>query len=291
MESLHETQKLIIKQKFEPLEALANAAANALDLDMLGGLGETANKYDVYTDNGGDKFRVIETSEYCGCTGRACCRPNHALQLHVYSPGDSTNSEVMFFDRPCKCGQCFSVCDICRQEMTVYDGPESKGNKIGYIKQPFMGGGLSPTVHIMDREGEDQEPVATVKANAVCCIGGLFCDHTFEVTDRDGRVIGKIIKTKPSDLGQFAKELASDADVFALEFVDQGADTKTKANMFAALHLIDYMFFENEGELKLDAVNQECSFKCCDLYCLGCVCPCTCNCGGKDEEEGGGSSE
>jgi hypothetical protein len=289
MESFHDTEKLIIKQKFEPLEALANAAANALDLDALGGLGEIANKYDVFTNDGGDKFRVIESSEYCGCTGRACCRPNHALQLHVFAPGESTDTEVMFFDRPCKCGQCCAFCDICRQEMHVFDGPESKGNRIGYIKQPFMGGGLSPTLHIMERE-EDEEPIATVKANAVCCIGGLCFDHTFEVTDGQGNVLGKIIKTKPSDLGQFAKELVSDADVFALEFNDKNMDVKKKANMFAALHLIDYMFFENEGEVKLDAVNQECSFKCCDLYCLGCVCPCTCTCGGNDDDydEGGG---
>lgn len=285
MESFQDTHKLIIKQKFEPLEALANAAANALDLDALGALGETANKYDVFTDDGGDKFRVIESSEYCGCTGRVCCRPNHELKLHVFAPGQSSSTEVMFFDRPCKCGQCCAFHDSCQQEMHVFDGPETMGNRIGYIKQPFMGGGLSPTVHIMDRE-DAEEPVATVKANAVCCIGGLFCDHTFEVTDPDGNVIGKIVKTKPSGFGQFAQELVSDADVFALEFTDPNLDNRKKANIFAALHLIDYMFFENEGELKLDAANQECSFKCCDLYCLGCVCPCNCNCGGKDEKEG-----
>eukprot|EP00980_Cylindrotheca_fusiformis_P024952 scaffold12769_cov141-Cylindrotheca_fusiformis.AAC.12 len=283
MEFFQDTEKLVIKQKFEPLEALANAAANALDMDMLGGLGETANKYDVFTDDGGDKFRVIETSEYCGCTGRACCRPNHELKLHVFAPGKSSSEEVMFFERPCKCGQCCACHNICMQEMHVFDGPEAMGNRIGYITQPFLGGGLSPTVHIMERE-EDEEPVATVTANAVCCIGGLCCDHTFEVTDAQGNVIGKIIKTKPSDIGQFAQELVSDADVFALE-VNKDLDVKRKANIFAALHLIDYMFFENEGEVKLDAANQECSFKCCDLYCFGCVCPCNCSCGGKDEEE------
>eukprot|EP00957_Ditylum_brightwellii_P005772 439751-Ditylum_brightwellii.AAC.1 len=78
-EALTETEKLLVKQKFEPLEALANAVANALDLDALGALGETANKYDVYTDDGGEKFKVIEKSEYL-C--RVCCAPNHALQLH-----------------------------------------------------------------------------------------------------------------------------------------------------------------------------------------------------------------
>ena len=286
MESLHDTKKLVIKQQFEAIEALANAGANAVGMGALGALGEIANKYDVFTDDGGDKFRVIESSDYCGFTGccptgRVCCRPNHKLQLHVYNPGEDNGKEAMWFDRPCKCGQCCSLCDICRQEMTVYNG-SGEGQPVGYIKQPLLGGGLSPTLEVMDRNGEGEEPVATIKANAVCCIGGLCCDHTFEVLDKNGKKIGRIIKTKPSDLGQFAKEMVSDADVFALEFDDQNLDVKMKANMFAALHLIDYMFFENEGELNIDVINKAISFKCCDLYCCGCTCPCACNCGGGD---------
>mmetsp|Transcript_27968 Transcript_27968/g.45400 ORF Transcript_27968/g.45400 Transcript_27968/m.45400 type:complete len:331 (-) Transcript_27968:85-1077(-) len=57
--------------------------------------------------------------------------------------------------------------------------------------------------------------------------------------------------------------------------------------MFGALYLIDYMFFENEGEGKVDLVNQECSFKCCDLYCCGCILPCHCNCGGGGGDDDG----
>ena len=90
METFAETHKLIIKQKFEPLEAMANAAANALDLDMLGGLGETANKYEVFTNDGGDKFRVIETSELCGCTGKY---PGADAHLCFYSGDDEGDTE------------------------------------------------------------------------------------------------------------------------------------------------------------------------------------------------------
>ena len=39
-----------VRQKFEPLEAFANAAANAVNLDVLGSLGEVANKYSVFND-------------------------------------------------------------------------------------------------------------------------------------------------------------------------------------------------------------------------------------------------
>lgn len=160
METLTNSDRLIVKQKFEAIEALANAAANAIDMDALGNLGEVANKYEVHDpSNGGDKFRVIESSDYCGLTGRCCCNPNHELKLHVYAPSEvSSKDEVMRFDRPCKCGQCCACCDICRQEMIAYDG---MGGQVGYIRQPFLGGGFAPKLQVMDRTGED--PYATSK--------------------------------------------------------------------------------------------------------------------------------
>ena len=112
-----------------------------------------------------------------------------------------------------------------------------------------------------------------------------FRTDTFMAEDAQGNEIGKIVKQKPDGLGEFAKEIVSDADIFAIEF-KKDLDVKKKATLFGALHLIDYMFFENEGEANVDLVNQQCSFKCCDLYCCGCVCPCNCHCGG-----GGGDGD
>jgi len=281
MNTLVNTEKLIVKQKFDALEALANAAANAVDMDALGNLGEVANKYQVLTNDGGDKFRVVEQSDYCGLTGRCCCNPNHALKLHVYAPDEVSHTDaVMVFDRPCKCGQCCSCCDICRQEMTAYDG---EGGQVGYVKQPLFGGGFAPKLEVMEREGE--EPYATIESDAMCCIAGLCCDHNFVVKDDEGNEIGRVVKQKPSSFQELAVELASDADVFAIDF-KRDLDVRKKATMFGALYLIDYMFFENEGEGKVDLVNQQCSFKCCDLYCCGCILPCHCNCGG-----GGGDDD
>ena len=45
LETLAETKTLVIKQELSKIEVLANLAANAMDWDMLGALGETANKY------------------------------------------------------------------------------------------------------------------------------------------------------------------------------------------------------------------------------------------------------
>jgi hypothetical protein len=257
-------------------------------VDALGALGETANQYNVYTSNGGaEKFKVIESSEACGCdgcipTGRICCRPNHKLQLHVFEPGYKNDEAVMMFDRPCKCGQLCSVCDICRQEMKVYAGDE----QIAYIKEPLFGGMLSPTLEIMDRDGSDETPMATVKANAICCIGGICCDHTFIVSDADGNEMGKIVKERPESIAQVAQEIGTDADNFTM-YVPKSLEPAKKAAMLAALHLVDYMLFEDEGAGNLDIMNGKCQFKCCDLYCFGCILPCSISCGGRDGEEDG----
>ena len=89
--------------------------------------------------------------------------------------------------------------------------------------------------------------------------------------------MGKIVKERPGSLAQIAKELTTDADNYTMYFPKE-MDVKNKANMLAALHLIDYMFFEDEGDLNLDIRNQKCSYKCCDFYCCGCVLPCKVQC-------------
>lgn len=89
--------------------------------------------------------------------------------------------------------------------------------------------------------------------------------------------MGKIVKERPGNLAQIAKELTTDADNYTMH-VPKDMDVKKKANMLAALHLIDYMFFEDEGDLNIDVRNQKCSYKCCDFYCFGCILPCHLKC-------------
>ena len=300
LDALTETSKLFIKQRVELLEVIAQTAANALDMDMLGALGETANKYDAYTDDGGLQFKVVETSDLCGfwgcCpSGRACCRPNHKLQLHVYAPQYSEKKEIMYMERPCKCGQCCACCECCTQEMDVFKGDSaaSEGEQIAHITQPLLGGGLSPKLLIMDREGGEVQ--AEIQSNAVCCIGGMCCDHTFTVKDVDGNDMGKIVKEKPEGFQDILKELGTDADNFTLH-VPVDLPPEQKAALLAALHLVDYMFFEDEGAANIDMTPlmegscPETTIKLCDCYCFGCLCPCKCTFGGKSDdnpEEGG----
>lgn len=73
-----------------------------------------------------------------------------------------------------------------------------------------------------------------VESEATCCIAGLCCDHTFTIKDPEGNVIGKIVKQKPSSFEEVAIELASDSDVFAIEF-QKNLDSNKKATLFGAL--------------------------------------------------------
>jgi Scramblase len=246
METLYNTHKLVIKQKSGTLcEAECRHP----------------NEFEIFTDDGHITFHVIENSEYCGLTGRFCCQPNHTMQLEVLKAGIQKNEKVMMFDRPWKCGQVCSVADICRQEMNVYDVREGKDpTQIGFIKQPMFGGCFSPALEIMDRD--ETTPVACVKAKAVWCIGGLCCDRGFHITDASGMEIGKISR-------------GPDADTVVLE-CDKDLSVKKKASILAALLLLDYMFDDSEGWARLECCNI--SFKFCDLYCFGCVCPCALGC-------------
>lgn len=285
-EALIGTEKLVIKQKIELLEIAGQNLANAVGMESFGAIAETANKYDVFSTESGLTFRVEEKSAAIGCegccpTGRICCRPNHKLRLNVYDAEEDT--EVMVIDRPCKIGQCCACCKICSQEMTVYMGDGSdEDQRIAYINQPFMAGGFSPALQIMDRDN-DEDPSMFIKSENACCIGGLCCDHTFTITDPDGVEMGKIVKERPETLSQLATELTGDADIFTLQ-LQKDIDFEKKAAMLASLHLLDYMFFEDEGQATFDLANMQCSYKCCDIYCCGCLCPCKCACGGGGKE-------
>ncbi|KAK7254090.1 phospholipid scramblase [Aureococcus anophagefferens] len=305
LDVLEETEKLFVKQKIETMEAVANAVAGAVGLGEFAALGETANKYDAYTSNGGRQFKVVETSERCSYegwvpTGRACCRPNHKLQLHVYTPGMFGSREVLLLDRPFKCAGCCCTCHECCQQTLdvvfrrrascferpkacasqVYAAtPEQKAAldpalKIATVRQPLLGGGLAPSLDVMDREGNALASIS----GPTCCVGGACFDTTFTVWSPEGLPIGKVTKEGARDFGELVQQSLTDADNFVLNF-PKDTDKKTKAAMLSSLLLLDYMFFEDEGALACDPVNCACKFKCCDLYCCGCLTPCSCSCG------------
>ena len=82
-------------------------------------------------------------------------------------------------------------------------------------------------------------------------MGGNCCDHSFTVSVPKGEgeteEIGKIIKEAPHDFEDLVQQGMTDADNFTMSY-PKDIDPRLKAAMAAALLLIDYQFFEDEGD-------------------------------------------
>ena len=120
---------------------------------------------------------------------------------------------------------------------------------VAIVQQPLGGGGFVPTLHV--KLAEDADPIATIRGGC-CCVGGNCCDHTFTVSVPEGKgvrdeEIGKIIKEAPHDFEDLVQQGMTDADNFTMSY-PKDIDPRLKAAMAAALLLIDYQFFEDEGD-------------------------------------------
>jgi len=313
--SLMDTKKFKVKQRFEVGEALTNAAANLLGLSWcVCGIGEMPNRYEVTgfsgsassksSSNNETQFIAAEASELHGWTGRCLCRPHHKLQMFVQN---ETGQDILWMDRGCKLGSCFACWDCCRQEMNVYvPGPRRGAEDEGYlmhmqapssgakilasIQEPLFGctatnaAGLSPALEIMDREGtsnmtdnHNADKLVILQANAVCCIGGLCCDHTFQILDGKNptQVLGTIVKRKPRNRRQTVSQMVSDSMDHYIVDIPPELPVKTKAAVLSAVHLIDYWMFEGEGDCCApgNVIRGRVAVKLCNFYCCGCLCP------------------
>mmetsp|Transcript_28009 Transcript_28009/g.52328 ORF Transcript_28009/g.52328 Transcript_28009/m.52328 type:complete len:154 (-) Transcript_28009:146-607(-) len=134
------------------------------------------------------------------------------------------------------------------------------------------------------KANDDEDPLYTVKGPC-CCIGGIcgecFFPPTFNVHAAKGddeNVLSEIKKDKPEGIGGAAKTLLTDADNFTIH-MPSGANGKTKAAILATSLLVDYAFFEENGNCYLDHSEDGMRIvcRCCNLYCYGCIIPCNCN--------------
>ncbi|KAH8052438.1 hypothetical protein JL720_14916 [Aureococcus anophagefferens] len=252
LDVLEETEKLFVKQKIETMEAVANAVAGAVGLGEFAALGEAANK--------------------CGS---------------VYA-GHVRVQEVLLLDRPFKCAGCCCTChECCQQTLDVVfrverrapesvrlaglrATPEQKAAldpalKIATVRQPLLGGGLAPSS-------------TSWTARAAASISGRPAasaapDTTFTVWSPEGLPIGKVTKEGARDFGELVQQSLTDADNFVLNF-PKDTDKKTAAMLVAAAAEP----FEDEARSRA-TINCACKFKCCDLYCCGCLTPRSCSCG------------
>ena len=92
------------------------------------------------------------------------------------------------------------------------------------------------------------------------------------------------MKKKPDDFNDALAQGLSDADNFTLS-VKPDLDKKVKAALMTSLLMLDYSFFEGEGDVSVNILEGSCSYKCCDMHCCGAVCPCSCTCSASGGEE------
>lgn len=201
---------------------------------------------------------------------------------------DMTGERVMTIKRPwtwncccCEFGNMFGCA-----HMEVFMGGKhdvDEEHKVGEVRMPCCGGGFKPTLNIVDKSGETK---AIVKGP--CCFISDMCGSNFEVLTPDGKAVGDVQKLGIQSAANAVQEATTDADNYAISF-PKALNVEYKALMVGALLLLDYMFFEDEGACQFQPWRCVCKFKCCDMYCLGCICPCSCNCPSKKPEEGEGA--
>jgi hypothetical protein len=196
---------------------------------------------------------------------------------------------------PKPCIGCFACTEGCSESAAFYAGDLSgeagslKGGRertklIGESVQPKLGGGTRPVMQAMERADANDSKGATQQFAAVqgpACFGGcikLCCNAEFKYgkaapTQSPKSVtfenFAQITKLRPKELGQGAREMFTDSDLFDVQFINKDITPQQKAAIMAQLIHMDYMFFENDNDI--------CSsegltlFNC---FCCGCVCPC-----------------
>ncbi|KAH8097698.1 hypothetical protein JL720_600 [Aureococcus anophagefferens] len=257
LDVLEETEKLFVKQKIETMEAVANAVAGAVGLGEFAALGEAANKYGASTPGMFGSREVLLLDRPFKCAG-CCCTCHECCQQTL---------DVVFrrrascFERPKACAS--QVCSNPRTEGGPRPGPQDRDGPAAARRRPRA------VLDVMDREGARR-----VHLGPTCCVGGACFDTTFTVWSPEGLPIGKVTKEGARDFGELVQQSLTDADNFVLNF-PKDTDKKTKAAMLSSLLLLRVL----RGRGALACVNCACKFKCCDLYCCGCLTPRSCSCG------------
>ena len=94
---------------------------------------------------------------------------------------------------------------------------------IGRGLVPIGGGGCTPTVHLMERNGpneNDEAPIGVVEGPM--CFGGCYdlcCNTSFKISRTKGSTgyIGKITKLNPQYCGYMSKQTCSTADTYVMD--------------------------------------------------------------------------
>jgi len=248
---------------------------------------EQPNTYTIY--NLETQQALIRVEEQSECCTRCFCAPDHSvvLQFNALDPAGNAMFPVITMERegccskPCLGG--FVCMDCCANEAFIHagsvvqaDGQPGGAGKlprdrvIGRAKVPILGGGLTPTIQVMDRtptadhEFADHEFARVIGPTLFRAV--LCCDQSFAVkrVNKDGSVsvdVGDIatITKKPKStlpikhsytsyqtlMGAMREKLI-DSDLYELEVHDPAVTPQHRATLIGTLLMMDYMFFERD---------------------------------------------
>jgi len=216
LEYLTQIDQLLVKQQVEVLEAFTGF--------------ETNNKYQVTNSMGQKVYFAAEDT--CCCT-RNCCGNERPFDMKIM---DNSGKEVIHLNSPLRCQSCFFPC--CLKKVEVQSPP---GEVIGYVRQ-----GWSVCKPYFKITNANDETVLVIHGPCWTC--NICGDVEFQVYSADGGTqVGQIRK----QWSGIVKELFTDADNFGVTF-PLDLDVKVKATLLGAIFLIDFMFFEKEGNKEED---------------------------------------
>lgn len=300
------TNKFKVKQRVAWLEGLTQ------------GMCEQENVYDIFDDATGQPvFTAVEESD--GMT-RCCCAPHHSFLLKIKPAGVGVPREalrsyntLMTMEREGCCSKwglgCWACNDDCKDGFFMHAGDVhgeagsiqmSSGRVFGYATQPKLGGGMTPTINVMERaDAAGTQWGAMAKIEGPTCFGGcseLCCETEWPVSKMQASDIetklmvgdfATITKLKPNSCGAAVSEAFTDTDQYMIEF-KPGVELapQQKALMLASLLQIDFMFFEKDNGM-CRCENQKLKITLFECYCMGCTCPCNLEFDGKNNGGGG----
>ncbi|XP_017057928.1 phospholipid scramblase 1 [Drosophila ficusphila] len=208
LEYLTALDQLLVAQKVEALEAITGF--------------ETKNRFKVKNSLGQNVYFAYEESDCCSRNVLGGSRP---FEIKIL---DNFQNEVLHLNRPFRCSLfcCFPSC------MHTVEVSAPPGQVIGSVEQVCSF--LRPQFNIKNTFGD-----TVLRIEGPICPWKCFSDSNFKVLSANNEEIGKISK-QWSGLG---REMFTDADYFSITF-PLNLDVRMKALVFAALFLIDSLFFE-----------------------------------------------
>lgn len=216
LEYLTMIDQILVHQKVELMEAFTSF--------------ETKNKYSIKNSLG---QKIYTAKEDTDCLTRNCLGTLRPFDIKIK---DNAGNEVIHLNRPLRCESCW--CPCCLQKLEVSSPP---GTVVGYVTQEWSI--LTPTFRVENAAGE-----TVLRIEGPICTFSICGDVEFKVLSVDGSVeVGKITK----QWSGLAREAFTDADHFGITF-PMDLDVGMKAVLLGACLLIDFMFFEKQGNEEKD---------------------------------------